>query len=383
MAEEIEMQDYSFNDDVFDEEETPLLDGRSLQQELGLSAKVDDFYESIGETPFQKDYNNFYLNKDGFFIHTDEGPVRLNHGKSSDKFLAKTTLQRKMGGINEMRKKLNLQTMDTRSLSKESFQQFQEFQSRLPNVERMPMRDLPSITENIRSSIETVAEDLPRRELLALDTTLQTIRGELTNNLAKLGELDKHIEREKNKIVEADDANVDTEVKQRIESRLRDLNEERSVRLEVLNNNREQLRTQVNRIRETINRILHEDTTLAERIKTLFREQGITIVSILTAFSFVISTIVLAVTGTSPPSPPSPSSNSNSDLKSWVKKQLKHLSELIKKLAIKAVDSLPAIIGSIVSWIFSTAGKVVGYMADHLWTLLILLAGILISKIKK
>ena len=39
-----------------------------------------------------------------------------------------------------------------------------------------------------------------------------------------------------------------------------------------------------NRIKDTINKILKEDTTLGERIKTLFREQGITIVSVLTAF---------------------------------------------------------------------------------------------------
>ena len=36
--------------------------------------------------------------------------------------------------------------------------------------------------------------------------------------------------------------------------------------------NREALRSHVNRMRDTINRILHEDTTLAERIRTLFRE---------------------------------------------------------------------------------------------------------------
>ena len=52
-------------------------------------------------------------------------------------------------------------------------------------------------------------------------------------------------------------------------------------------------------------------------------------------------------------------------------------------MPLKAAESLPAIIGSIVSWIFSKAGEVVGYMADHLWTLLILVSGMLISKIKK
>ena len=47
-------------------------------------------------------------------------------------------------------------------------------------------------------------------------------------------------------------------------------------------------------------------TTLAERIRTLFREQGITIASILTAIGMAISTLVLALTGGGGGTPPSP-----------------------------------------------------------------------------
>ena len=46
----MEMHDFSINDDdVFDDEETPLLGGTSLHHEL-LSTKVKDFYKSIGKT---------------------------------------------------------------------------------------------------------------------------------------------------------------------------------------------------------------------------------------------------------------------------------------------------------------------------------------------
>ena len=41
----------------------------------------------------------------------------------------------------------------------------------------------------------------------------------------------------------------------------------------------------------------YDDTMLAERMRTLFREQGITIGSILTAIGMTISTLVLALTG--------------------------------------------------------------------------------------
>ena len=75
--------------------------------------------------------------------------------------------------------------------------------------------------------------------------------------------------------------------------------------------NRDVLCSQISRIRETIERVLNADTTLAERLRTLFREQGVTIASILTAFGFIVSTIVLAIqmgsgSVTLAPAPPTP-----------------------------------------------------------------------------
>ncbi|MEW8288245.1 MAG: hypothetical protein AB2697_19880, partial [Candidatus Thiodiazotropha endolucinida] len=57
-----------------------------------------------------------------------------------------------------------------------------------------------------------------------------------------------------------------------------------------------------------------------ERIRTLFREQGITIASISTAIGMAISTFVLtlAVTGGSVPAP-TPKTPDKSGLKEWVK----------------------------------------------------------------
>ena len=49
-------------------------------------------------------------------------------------------------------------------------------------------------------------------------------------------------------------------------------------------------------IKQTIEKVYDNSTSLAERILTLFREQSINIFSILTAFSMTISTIVLSTT---------------------------------------------------------------------------------------
>ena len=131
---------------------------------------------------------------------------------------------------------------------------------------------------------------------------------------------------------------------------------------------------------ETISRILHEDTTLAERVRTLFREQGVTLVSILTAIGMVISTLVLALTGgasggstVTPPPPPS----DKGGLQEWAKKTLQALGRVLAKLAGKAAVTLSGIIGSIVSWLLSTLGKATGWLAEHLWALVVGVVGLL------
>ena len=68
-----------------------------------------------------------------------------------------------------------------------------------------------------------------------------------------------------------------------------DLNTERQTKLKILSK-------QVVRIKQTIEKVLDESKSLVKITRTLFCEQGITIVSILTALSMTIPTIVLAVT---------------------------------------------------------------------------------------
>ena len=55
------------------------------------------------------------------------------------------------------------------------------------------------------------------------------------------------------------------------------------------------------------------------------------------------------------------------ELEKWIKNKLKALSQLLGKLADKALASLPGIIGSILSWILSRAKEVVGWLSQNLW----------------
>ena len=116
-------------------------------------------------------------------------------------------------------------------------------------------------------------------------------------NTFKLTEIDKRINRDTKKLEEVEkDPTYTDEQRKLYRDRLDDLNTEKKARLEILSQNRKDLQTQVARIRQTISKVLDQDTSLAERIRILFREQGITIFSILTALSMTISTIILAIT---------------------------------------------------------------------------------------
>ena len=136
------------------------------------------------------------------------------------------------------------------------------------------------------------------REFLGIDKSLQSIQGELLNNDSKLTEIDKRIKRDTKKLeeIENDPTYTDEQI-QLYRDRLDNLNTGKQAMLEILSQNRKDLQTQVARIKQTIEKVLDKDTSLAERICTLFSEQGTTIFSILTALSMTISLIVLIVFG--------------------------------------------------------------------------------------
>ena len=118
-----------------------------------------------------------------------------------------------------------------------------------------------------------------------------------------------------------------------------------------------------------------ETGTLGKRIRTLFREQGITIVSILTTLGMPLGVLIeVLLGGPSTTSTLTSQNTSTSDKKSgareWMKNKLKALSQLLGKLADKALASLPGIVGSILSWILKGAKEVVGWLSQNLLALI-------------
>ena len=107
-----------------------------------------------------------------------------------------------------------------------------------------------------------------------------------------------------------------------------------------------------------------ETGTLGKRIRALFKEQGITIVSILTALGMTLGVLIEVLLGGPSVTTTTSESNTTSDKKGgaweWIKNKLKALSQLLGKSADKALASLPGIIGSILSWILNRAKEVIG-----------------------
>ena len=52
----------------------------------------------------------------------------------------------------------------------------------------------------------------------------------------------------------------------------------------------------------------------------------------------------------------------------------------LKRLAGKAAEALPAIVGSVVGVISSFLGKTVGFVTEHTWALIVFVVGVIVCK---
>ena len=238
------------------------------------------------------------------------------------------------------------------------------------------LADMPPRILNVADA-STDGDPLPLRELKGLDRALRTLRGSLAVQESKRVAIQRTIEGfEKDLERAGDDQEARAFVERELEKARNDLEPvEESIR--VLKG---RLRSQATAIRESLTQLLDGDATLGERIRTLFREQGVTIASILTAIGLAISTLVTALTGRqaggSPPTPPQPSPGGGG-VADWAKKTLRALGQALARLAGKAASALPGIIGSVVSWLLRLLASGATWLAGNLWALVVALGGLL------
>ena len=273
-------------------------------------------------------------------------------------------------------KKLN-ENLDERSKAIES--------SSTTDAEAIEMIEVTS--KDIDTTVKDVEQDtsfikpserdnlLPLRELEGLDKQLRTIKGSLKVAIAKRIDLEGRIKHEERKLNEIQDPKYSDDQRDMIEGRINKLRGELTERNKEINILKGEASKQINQIRGSITKFLDKETgTLGERIRTLFKEQGITIISILTALGMTLGVLIEALLGGPSASAPKSGGTSGGDTKGgareWIKNKLKALSQLLGKLAAKAGAALPGIIGSIVAWLLNRAKEVVGWISNNLWALI-------------
>ena len=147
--------------------------------------------------------------------------------------------------------------------------------------------------------VQTDTEDLfehPLCELLGLDKQLRSIRGSLKVEVAKKSSVGwAHRNGKDQAWRNPRPSKIYQKTTRRVQKRLDKLNDELKVRQESIDLLKGRLKNQITSFKEAIAKGLDQDTSLGEKIRTLFREQGITIASILTAIGMAIGVLVEAL----------------------------------------------------------------------------------------
>ena len=364
--------------------EVPLSRGEILHTEY----LVGEIYELIGNKTHQRLEPNlrlFEIDKDGR-LYYKEKPLMNRNGELKTIGVIADTLG--IRGLREMGYNIAKTNLKPRFVL-----DLLEKQAELPSSSEIAKADdieLEEIAEKASDiisqikDVQTDTDDLfehPLRELLGLDKQLRSIRGSLKVEVAKKVQLEEHIAKEHRKLEEFREhpGVYDDAMREDITKRIEALNDELSTRQESIDLLKGRLKSQITSFKETVAKVLDKDTSLGEKIRTLFREQGITIASILTAIRMAIGVLVeallpgaAAASGGGEPPP-----KDEKGLKEWVRNKLKALASLLGKLGMKAAEALPGIIGGIISWILNRAKDIVGWVSQNLWALVVGIGGLI------
>jgi len=118
-----------------------------------------------------------------------------------------------------------------------------------------------------------------------------------------------------------------------------------------------------------INAIMNDETRpLLERLRELFRRDGITIAALITAIGMTISAIFLAVLPTK--GSPVPSQPGKRGFTDKIKRGLVKVANWLLNLAKRALAALPGVLGGLISFLLKKAGEIVLFLSEHMLVLL-------------
>ena len=266
---------------------------------------VRDLYkklsEKIGETPEEFHYDYFKAENGELYHRGSRKPLTTKDVLKSVGILADILGKNRLRnlGFDIPRRKVTARQAIMLNKASEELRS----ESDITKADDIELHEIAEKASGIISQIKEVqtdTEDLfehPLRELLGLDKQLRSIKGSLKVGVAKKVELEEHIAKERQKLKEFREypGVYDDAMKEDITKRIDALNDELPTRQESIDLLKGRLKNQITSFKETIAKVLDKDTSLGEKIRTLFREQGINIASILTAIGMAIGVLVEAL----------------------------------------------------------------------------------------
>ena len=422
------------------EEETSfadLPDAFGTIESPALKEKVESFYKHLEDNGYIVDRNAPLYHKVIFVIKnggrlsvdyrysTSFRRVHLAYETNFNKFYSPRTIATNYGkgGTQFVRDSLGIKNWDNpikkippkaeASLAKTS-ETIASTNSSPERPEEIEMQTVETVEENLTNFLEASAQtelelgppgSLPFRELAGLDRSLRNMRTtvlKLTSDREAKKATLRQLKDEISKVVYDEDGEVqfDENLQEKTE-KIKTLEEEIEVLDSEIREYDGKFRGQFQRIKQTVDKMLHQDLTLGEQIQTLFREQGITIASVITALGLAIGMIINSIlsaakstlnptpkpTPTPEPTPkpkptPTPEPTPEPGIKGWIKQQLQKIANLLSKVADKMLIALPGIIGSAVSFVLKAASTAVGFISEHLWLLIVALVGLLYNYVQ-
>ena len=417
------------------EEETSFADlpeAPGIIESPALKEKIESFYKYLDDNGFNVNKNAPLEHKARFTKSADNRlgiiykgeTIWLSHIRNTSQFLTPKTLalRYRKGGTQFVRDVLGIKPKQP-EIQPEQRKELLEINKTIDSTKSSPERQLEEIemqtVEQVEEGLNTFLEtstqtelelgppgSLPFRELAGLDRSLRNMRTtvlKMTSDRevkkARVKELKDEISK-----VSYDPADDDVEFSEDLREKQREiktLEEEIEVLDSEIREYDGKFRGQFQRIKQTVDKMLHQDLTLGEQIQTLFREQGITIASVITALGLAIGMIINSIlsaaksivnpTPSPKPTPkpdptpkpkPTPEPTPEPGIKGWIKQQLRNMANLLSKVADKMLIALPGIIGSVVSFVLKAASTAVGFISEHLWLLIVALVGLLYNYVQ-
>ena len=401
-------------------------------ESLEKQEKIKSFYKYFEDSGYKVDKNapleykaSFKMNADNELAITYEGKTyRLTRVNNPNKYLSLSTskIMYGKGGTQFIRDVLGIKPKqpeippEQRNELLKIDKTIASTKSRPELEESIEMQTVEQVEADIKNFLETSTQtelalgppgSLPFRELAGLDRSLRNMRTTVLKLTSDREVKKLRVEELKDELsrVSYDDGEVQfSEDFEEKTEKIKTLEEEIEVLDSEIREYDGKFRSQFQRIKQTIDKMLHQDLTLGEQIQTLFREQGITIASVITALGLAIGMIVQGIlstakstlnptpkpTPTPEPTPkpkpkptPTPEPTPEPGIKGWIKQQLQKIANLLSKVADKILIALPGIIGSVVSFVLKAASTAVGFIAEHVWILAIALVGTLLKTFNK